>query len=85
MGSRSKGDPSAKGDAKFNYRFFFLRKLVYGNSLSAGLEGDTSPGRHCHSTLSLTAIDPHSLGIYTATLLSLLSFSAKMTVSPLAR
>jgi hypothetical protein len=39
-----------------------------------------SPGRHCHSTLSSTVIDWHSVGIYTVVLLSLLSFSAKMYV-----
>ena len=44
------------------------------------LRGDTSPGRHCHSTLSLAVIDCSSLGIYTVILLSLLSLSAKMTV-----
>jgi hypothetical protein len=41
-----------------------------------------SPGRHCHRTPSLTAIDCHCLGIYTVTLLSLLSLSIKMRVSP---
>ena len=35
--------------------------------------GSASPGRHCHSTLTL--IDCHSLGIYTPILLSLRSFS----------
>ena len=46
-----------------------------------------SPGRHCHSTLSLTVIGCHSLGIYilVVVLLSLLSFSVKMTVLPWAR
>jgi hypothetical protein len=45
-----------------------------------------SPGRHCHSTLSLAVIDCHSLGIYILILLPLLSFlpKSKMTVSPLA-
>ena len=47
--------------------------------------GAASRGRHCHSTLSLNAIVCHSLGICTLILLSLLSFSAKMTVSPLVR
>jgi hypothetical protein len=42
--------------------------------------GDSSPRRHCHSILSLAAIGCHSLEIYTVILLSLLSFSAKMTV-----
>ena len=41
-------------------------------------------GRHCHSKLPSAAIGGHSLGIYTVTLRPLLSFSAKMTVSPLA-
>jgi hypothetical protein len=37
--------------------------------------GGRSPGgRHCHCTLSLTVIDRHSLGIYTVTLLLLVSF-----------
>jgi hypothetical protein len=39
-----------------------------------------SPGRHRHSTLSLAAV--HSLGVSTVTLLPLLSFAAKMAVSP---
>jgi hypothetical protein len=43
-----------------------------------------SHGQHCHSTLPLTTIGCHSLGIYPVILLSLLSFSAKMTVSPRA-
>jgi hypothetical protein len=43
-----------------------------------------SPGRPCHSTLSLTVIDGHSLRICTVILLSLLLFSVKMTVSPRA-
>jgi hypothetical protein len=47
--------------------------------------GDNSQGRHCHSTLSLTVIGCHSLGIQTVFLLALLLFSAKMTVSPVAR
>jgi hypothetical protein len=45
-----------------------------------GKMGPTTHGRHCHSTLSLTAIDCHSLGIYTVILLPLLSVSIKMTV-----
>jgi hypothetical protein len=47
--------------------------------------GFTSHGRHCHSTLSMTVIHCHSLGIYILILLPLLSFSVKMTVSPVAR
>ena len=43
------------------------------------------PGRHCHSTLSLTGIVWRSLGIYTVILLSLLSFYVKMTVLSWAR
>ena len=39
------------------------------------------PGRHCHSTRSLSVIDCHSLGIYTVILLPLLSFFVEMTVS----
>jgi hypothetical protein len=42
----------------------------------------TSPGRHSHCTLPLPAIPYQSLGIYILILLSLLSFSAEMTVSP---
>ena len=41
--------------------------------------------RHCHSTLPLTVIGCHYLGIYMIILLSLLSFSVKMTVSSWAR
>ena len=45
-----------------------------------------SQGRHCHSTLSVTVIDCHSLGIYTVILHPLLLFSVKMTVCrPVAR
>ena len=50
--------------------------------LAAALQA--SHGRYCHSTLSLTGVDYHSLAIHTLILLSLLSFSAKMTVSPVA-
>ena len=41
--------------------------------------GVASPGRHCHSTLSLSVIDCHSLGIhqYVVILLSWLSFLSK--------
>jgi hypothetical protein len=41
MGSKLKGDSAALGDAKFNYRFFFARKLIFGDSLSTGNSGDT--------------------------------------------
>jgi hypothetical protein len=43
--------------------------------------GDASPGRHRHSTLSLTVIGYHSLGIYTVILLSMLSLSVGMAAS----
>jgi hypothetical protein len=59
-------------------KFMAYRKL-------ARIEGTSSPGRHCHSTLSWTVIDRHSLGIYTVILRSLLLCSDKMTVSPWAR
>jgi hypothetical protein len=49
-----------------------------------GLQNTASPGRHCHSTSSLTAVDCHSLGIYILILLLLLSLAVKMTVSPMA-
>lgn len=41
MGSKLKGDSNALGDAKFNYRFFFLRKLIFGDSLGTAAPGDT--------------------------------------------
>jgi hypothetical protein len=41
-----------------------------------------SHGRHCHSTLSLTVIGYHSLGIY---ILILLSLAVEMTVPPMAK
>ena len=51
-------------------------------SLDAGL---ASHGRHCHSTLPLyAAIGCRSLRIYAVILQPLLSFSARMTVSPSA-
>jgi hypothetical protein len=50
--------------------------------------GAPSPGRHCHSALSLAVIDCHwlsrSLGICAVILLPLWSRSAKMTASPRA-
>jgi hypothetical protein len=59
----------------------------------AGHAGRTSPGARRRSSSReawpratpsfYTAIDCHSLGIYTAIVLSLLSLSARMTVSPL--
>jgi hypothetical protein len=33
-------DPNAPGDAKFNYRLFFLRRLIFADSLSAGSGAD---------------------------------------------
>jgi hypothetical protein len=45
------------------------------------------PGRRCHSTLPLTVVGCHwlsFLGIYTVILLSLLSFSVEMKISPAA-
>ena len=51
----------------------------YGSTVFA------SHGRHYHFARSLALIDCHSLGIYAVILLSLLTFSVKMTVSPLAR
>ena len=53
-----------------------------GQWAGVSFAGTTSPGRHCHFTLSLTVIACHSLGIYTPILLS---YSVKMTVSPQAR
>jgi hypothetical protein len=47
--------------------------------------GRTSAGRHCHSTRSLTVVGCHFLAMYTVILLSLLSFSVRMTDSPMAR
>ena len=40
------------------------------------------PGRRCHSSLPLAAIDGHCLGIYTVILLPLLSLSAEMMAPP---
>jgi hypothetical protein len=40
MGTKSQGDASAMGDAKFKYRLFFLRKLIFGDSLSNGSDTD---------------------------------------------
>jgi hypothetical protein len=47
-------------------------------------QSQASPGRHCYSTLSLTATDCHSLGIYAVILLSLPPLSVQMTLSPTA-
>jgi hypothetical protein len=45
---------------------------------------EASPGRHRHSTPSLTAVGCHPGGIHTVALLSLLSLSAEMTDLPVA-
>ena len=45
--------------------------------------GTDSPGRHCHSTLSLSASDSQSLGMYTVILRSLLPFFVEMTSAAL--
>ena len=59
-------------------------RAATATSARAASRSAPSPGRHCHSTLSLAVIDRHSLGIYTVILLPLLPFSVKMTVSPWA-
>ena len=59
-------------------------KVRYGTS-EPDRNGDTGPGWHWHSTLSLTVVGCHSLGLYTVILLSWLSFSVEITLSPLAR
>jgi hypothetical protein len=56
-----------------------IHQLEAGEALEVGLGDDT-----CHSTLLLTAIGWHSLGIYTVSLQSLRSTSFEMTVSPVA-
>jgi hypothetical protein len=66
------------GDIGLGFWVLQLRVAMEGGELQV------SPGRHCHSTLSLIVVGCHSLGIYTVVLLSLLSFSVKMTMSPLA-
>jgi hypothetical protein len=65
-----------------------LRPANLSTTLDNRNTGDASHGRLCRSTRSLAAINVlhgHFLGIYTVILLSLLSFSAKMTVPPMAR
>ena len=47
--------------------------------------GEICLGRRRHSTLSVSVIASHCLGIHTVVLLSLLSFSTKMTGSTWAR
>jgi hypothetical protein len=54
--------------------------LAEPRKLVVGVCRGTSPGRHCHSTRSLTGIACHFLGFYTVILQSSLSFSAKMTL-----
>jgi hypothetical protein len=44
-----------------------------------------SPGRHCHSTLSMTVIDCHPSGTHTVILRAPLPFSVNMTAPPRAR
>ena len=76
----------------FNVGFGHLRKVVvFGSRDHLFLapnyhmtELQASTGRHCHSTLPLTVTGCRCLGIFTGILLSLLSFSAGMTVSPSA-
>jgi hypothetical protein len=67
----------------------YRRKYLLGREIDfRGSEsrGGISPGRHCHSTLSLTVMYCHSaLEIYTVILLPLSSLSVKRTVSPRAR
>ena len=52
-------------------------------ALTSAAVSTLRPGRHRHSTLTLTVIGCYSVGIHTLILLSLLSFSVKMTVSPM--
>ena len=47
-------------------------------------QAEISPGRHCHSTLSLPVSGCHSLGNHILILLSLLSLSVKIIVLPTA-
>jgi hypothetical protein len=65
------------------------KRAVRGSSgSSAGTPsqcGSPNPGWHCHSALSLAAIGCHPLVIHTVIWLSLLSLSAKVTVSLVAR
>ena len=51
-------------------------------ALKLAADGAASPGRHCHSTLPLTAIGCHSVGIHTLILLSLLSLSVEIQCRP---
>ena len=74
--------PTGK-ESKDGLAFRFMQGA--SDRLSMGGGGATNQGRHCHSTRSLAAIDCHSFGVYTVTLLVLLSFSVRMTVSPRAR
>ena len=46
MGTKSQGDASAMGDNKFHYRFFFLRKLIFSDSLASGSPADTEQLLH---------------------------------------
>jgi hypothetical protein len=47
--------------------------------------GKISPGRHCHSTLSLAVIGCRCLGILHSNLAVIASFSAKITLPPAPR
>ena len=61
------------------YRSFVYRTM-HAHQAAMVVPGMLSHGRHCHSTRSLVVIGCHPFGIYTVILLSLLSFSVKMTV-----
>jgi hypothetical protein len=60
------------------------RSAAASSAVLRGSPDDLAQWRHCHSTLSLTVIGFHPLGIYIVILLSLLSFSVKMIASPRA-
>jgi hypothetical protein len=59
--------------------------LDVGMAHAFGMAGERSPGPYCHSTLALAVIRCQSLRIYVVVLLPMLSFSVKMTASPVAR
>ena len=79
---RSAGSKPAAGSYTLGASALGMAVLAAGLTL---VTGACIPGRHCHSTLSMTVIGYHSVGICTVILLALLSFSVKMTVSPMAR
>ena len=68
-----------------------IRRAHNGRALLGGIARHhdrarlAPPGRHCPSTLALTGIGSHSLGLCTPILLPLLSFFVEMTVSPTGR